>query len=220
MNINYPYITEYIRNTIAPNDELLQELENYAVKHNIPIVQLETAKLISVLCMIKKPKKILEIGTAIGYSSILMAKSINDVEVITIEQNDNLIEIANNNIRNANLSNTIKILEGSAQDVLKSIDETFDLVFIDAGKGHYMEFLNLCIDKLNDDGIIVSDNILYRGMVANDELIDKRDRTIVKRMREYLNYICNSDKLQTSIIPIGDGVAVSTLTSLKSEKRI
>lgn len=209
MNINYPYIIEYIRNTISHNDEFLHELESYANKNNIPIVQLETAKLLSVLCRIKKPKCILEIGTAIGYSAILMARSSKGAKITTLEQDDKMIKFAKSNIKNANLENNITILEGPAEEVLDTLNGTFDLIFIDASKSHYMEFFDKSIKFLNADGIVVADNILFKGMIANDELVNKRDKTITKRMREYLDYICNHKDFETSIIPIGDGAAIS-----------
>lgn len=210
MNINYPYITEYIRNTIAPNNGFLQGLENYAAEHNVPIIQPETARLLQVMCAIKKPKKILEIGTAIGYSSILMCQSLdNNCSIISIEKDVKVAEIAQKNIKDAGLDNSIDVYCGDAVSVLDSINESFDLIFIDASKSHYMEFLNKSLNKLNPNGIIISDNVLFKGMIANDKLVDKRNRTIVRKMREYLDYICNDKIFDTSIIPIGDGVAIS-----------
>lgn len=209
-NINYDYITEYIRNTISPNDEFLTKLEEYANENNVPIVQPEVAKLMLTIGKIARPKKILEIGTAIGYSAILMSKVLdNGGTITTIERNPKMIELAKINIEKANLTNTINILEGDAEEILQTLNDSYDLIFIDAAKGQYLDFLNKCISLLKAGGILISDNILYQGMIATDQLVVRRKKTIVKRMREYLKYICNSEQFDTSIIPIGDGVALS-----------
>lgn len=209
-NINYNYITEYIRNIITQNKGILKELEEYAQKSNIPIIQPEVAKFIQVIGKIKKPKKVLEIGTAVGYSSILMAGFLKDGgKIISIERHPKMVEQAKSNIKKAGLENSITVLEGEAQEILPKLTEKFDLIFIDASKGHYLEFFNYCIDLLNDNGVLISDNVLYKGMVASDDLVERRKKTIVKRMREYLNHICNHEQLDTSIIPIGDGIALS-----------
>lgn len=208
--IIYEYITEYIRQTIAHNNKLLQELENYAEENHVPIIQPEVAKLIGVAGQLLKPKKILEIGTAIGYSAILMSNFLQkDGKITTIERYSKMIEEAKKNIEKAGLEDTISILEGEAEEILPTLNEEYDLVFIDAAKGQYLEFLNICMKLLRPGGLLISDNILYKGMIATDNLVIRRKKTIVKRMRDYLKYICNHEQLETSIIPIGDGVALS-----------
>lgn len=208
--IIYEYITEYIRQTIAHNNKLLQELENYAEENHVPIIQPEVAKLIGVAGQLLKPKKILEIGTAIGYSAILMSNFLQkDGKITTIERYSKMIEEAKKNIERAGLKDTISILEGEAEEILPTLNEEYDLVFIDAAKGQYLEFLNICMKLLRPGGLLISDNILYKGMIATDNLVIRRKKTIVKRMRDYLKYICNHEQLETSIIPIGDGVALS-----------
>lgn len=211
--ITYDYITEYIRYTIAPNSEFLQELEEYAKENHVPIIQPEVAKLIGVLGQILKPKRILEIGTAIGYSAILMSGFLQDGgKITTIERYSKMIEEAKKNIEKAGLENTISILEGEAESILPTLNEEFDLIFLDAAKGQYLEFLNRCMKLLRPGGLLISDNILYKGMIAADNLVVRRKKTIVKRMRDYLRYICSHEQLETSIIPIGDGVALSYKT--------
>ena len=208
--ITYDYITEYIRQTLEPNNEFLQELEKYAQENHVPIIQPEVAKLISVLGIMLKPKKILEVGTAIGYSSILMSGFLHSGgKIITIERYPKMIEEAKKNIEKAGLEDTISILEGDAEEILPTLNEEYDLVFIDAAKGQYLEFLNSCMKLLRPGGLLISDNILYKGMIASDSLVVRRKKTIVKRMRDYLKYICNHEQLETSIIPVGDGVALS-----------
>lgn len=209
-NINYDYITEYIRDTIAPNKGLLLELESYAKENHVPIIQPEVAKLINVLGTLKKPKNILEIGTAIGYSAILMSGFLQKGGTITtIERYSKMVEIASENIERTGLTKTIKIIEGEAEEILPTLKDQYDLIFIDAAKGQYLEFFNHCVKLLKPDGLLISDNILYKGMIATNELVIRRKKTIVKRMRDYLKYICGLKDFETSIIPIGDGVAVS-----------
>ncbi|RKD34604.1 O-methyltransferase [Thermohalobacter berrensis] len=209
-NINRDYIESYIRDLLPETPHFLKDLEVYAEENHIPIVHPEVAQLLKVLIMIKKPKNILEVGTAIGYSAIVMAESMDNYgNIITIERRDDMVKIASENIKNKGFDKKIKILNGDALDILPTLNKKFDFIFLDAAKGKYKEFLPYCINNLVDGGILVSDNVLFRGMVANDDLVIRRKKTIVKRMREYLRYISNKPNLETSIIPIGDGVALT-----------
>lgn len=208
--INYEFTTEYIRKTIKRKSGLLAELEEYAEQYHVPIVQPEVANLISVLGRMQKPSNILEIGTAIGYSAILMSEFLEPGgRIDTIERYDRMIELARENIKKAALEEAINVIAGDATEVLQCLDRQYDMIFLDAAKGQYPEFLPDCLRMLKKGGILVSDNVLYKGMTANDELVVRRKKTIVKRMRDYLNRICNDEGLDTCIIPIGDGVAVS-----------
>lgn len=210
INIVNPVVEDYIRVTLKENQGLIKELEEYASENDVPIIHKEVAELMRVLLNISKPKRILELGCAIGYSSILFTSILEgDVEVITTERNPRMLERAKDNIKRAGYENNITILEGDALETLKNVDGEFDMIFIDAAKGHYKVFFDMLIDKLKDGGLIVSDNILYKGMIASDEYVIRRKKTIVKRMRDYLDYICDLDYIDTSILPIGDGVALS-----------
>lgn len=140
-----------------------------------------------------------------------------DADIITVERNEKMIEKAKENIKLAGFENNITILEGDAEEKLSQVQGEFDLIFIDAAKGQYKLFFDLVIDKLKDGGLLVSDNILYKGMVAHDDFVVRRKKTIVKRMRNYLDYICNCDYLSTSLIPIGDGVALSYKESKRGD---
>ncbi len=192
------------------SSDVLKTLEDYAKNYNVPIIHPEVAQFIRVIIQIKNPNRILEIGTAIGYSAIVMAEaSKKDCEIITIERREDMVKLAKENLKRAGLDNRIKVLHGEAQEILPNIKDKFDLIFLDAAKGKYMEFLPYCIENLNDGGVIISDNVLFKGMVANDDLVIRRKKTIVRRMREYLKYICNTPILETSIIPIGDGIALT-----------
>ncbi len=209
-NIVDNFVEEYIRETLEKNDGILSEMEIYAEENDVPIIHKEVSELLKVLLKIKKPKKILEIGCAIGYSSILFSKVLDgDVQIITTERNPIMLEKAVENIKSAGLEEKIKILVGNAEETLADIDEEFDFVFIDAAKGQYKLFFDLIINKVKVGGVIVSDNILYKGMIASDEYVVRRKKTIVKRMRDYLKYICSEEGLTTSLIPIGDGVAIT-----------
>lgn len=209
-NIVNDLVEDYIRKTLKMNNGLLEEMEIYAEDNSVPIIHKEVSELLKVILKIHKPKRILEIGCAIGYSSIFFADVLNnDVEIITTERNPIMLEKACENIKKAGLSDKIKILVGDAEETLKDIDGDFDMVFIDAAKGQYKLFFDIVFDKVKNGGIVISDNILYKGMIASDDFVVKRKKTIVKRMRDYLDYICHQEFLDTSIIPIGDGVAIS-----------
>ncbi len=208
--ICYDYINDYIRNTIKKTEGLLKELEDFAAENHVPIVHPEVAKLLQVIGMTKKPVRILEIGTAIGYSSILLAGILAPGgKIDTIERYELMVERAKGNIKKANLEDVINVICGDALEVLKYLNKQYDMVFLDAAKGQYPEFLPECLRLLSPGGLLFSDNILYKGMIANDELVIRRKKTIVKRLRNYLNILCSSENLETSIIPIGDGVALS-----------
>lgn len=209
--ITYDYMEQYIKGLIPEHSGMLKEMEDYAKENNVPIVQKEVAKFIELMVNNKRPCKILELGTAIGYSAILMSMSAgNNCRVTTIERDENMIEIASNNINKYGFSDKINILKGDCLEVLEKINDEYDIIFMDAGKGHYNHFLPHCLRILKNDGMIIADNVLFRGMVASRELLLRRKITIVKRMKSYLEMISNDEKLITSIIPMGDGIAVTT----------
>lgn len=214
-NITELHVEEYIRGILPKSDGYLLEMEEYAKQNNIPIVHPEAAQFLKVLIKLIKPKNILEIGTAIGYSAILMTESMEDGNLVTIERNKDMVCLAQENIAKSGLTERIKILQGDAEEILPKLNGSFDLIFLDAAKGHYLQFFQFCIQNLNNGGIIISDNVLFKGMVANDDLVIRRKKTIVKRMREYLDYICNNNNFESSIIPIGDGIALTLKREVK-----
>lgn len=208
--ICYDYINNYIRGKIKKSSGVLKELEEYAEKNHIPIVHPEVAALLRVLCSIKKPEKILEIGTAIGYSAIVFANLLKPGgRVDTIERYDVMMNMARENVDKSGLAHVINLIYGDASEVLKSLDMEYDVIFLDGAKGQYLDFLPECMRILKKGGIIISDNVLYKGMIANDGIIVRRKKTIVKRLRAYLDIISNHEELETSILSVGDGVAVS-----------
>jgi len=213
--IAHDYMEKYLRNLIDENEEPLKKMEEYSVENHVPIVQKEVANFLKVMLAIKKPKKILELGTAIGYSSILMSRELNkQCEIVTIDRNDEMVEIAQDNINKHGYGENITIIHEECLEALEKMAETqkgeYDFIFMDAGKGHYNHFLPYCLELLKDDGIIISDNVLFRGMVASDDLVIRRKITIVKRMRKYLEMISKDENLLTTIIPMGDGIAITT----------
>lgn len=209
-NIVNDKVENYIRETLKPSQGLLRDLELYAEENSVPIIHKEVADLLRVILKLKRPKKILELGCAIGYSSLFFADVLDgDVEIVTTERNPIMLERAQDNIKKAGMEDRIKILVGDAEETLKYLEGTFDMIFIDAAKGHYKMFFDMLIGKLNHGGIVISDNILYKGMIASDDYVVRRKKTIVKRMRTYLDYICDLEGISTSLIPIGDGLAIS-----------
>lgn len=208
--VNQDFINDYIRNTLRQSEGLLKELEQFAKEQHVPIITPEVAQLLIVLGKLIKPVRILEVGTAIGYSSILLAGILAPGgRIDTIERQEEMIIKARENIKKAGLENTISIIAGDAEEVLRCLDKQYDMVFLDAAKGQYPEFLPECLRMLKNGGLLVSDNVLYKGMVASDELVVRRKKTIVNRMRTYLDSLCEDTILDTSILPVGDGVALS-----------
>lgn len=208
--ICYDYINDYIRRTIKGNTGILAELEAFAEAEHVPIIQPEVGRLLAVLASMTKPVRILEVGTAIGYSAILLAGYLApEGRIDTIERYELMIERAEKNIKKAGLEQVIHVMKGDALEVLRCLDKQYDLIFLDAAKGQYPEFLPECLRMLRKGGILISDNVLYKGMVASDDLVVRRKKTIVKRMRDYLDLLCRNDELETSLLPAGDGVAVS-----------
>lgn len=205
MNINYEHIVNYLNNIYI--DEDFVDLKNYGNENKIPIMKLETKEFLKTLLTTQKPKSILEIGTAIGYSSLLFSKY-TDASILTIEKNKDMYEIAKSNFKK--YKKDINIINMDAKKALNNINQGFDFVFIDANKSQYEYYFNKALSLLNKNGIIVCDNILFRGQITNDNIVNKRDITIVKNLRKFLSHITNLDDYVTSIIPIGDGISIST----------
>lgn len=202
----------FLDELIPDRGEFLTELrrksaleESYA-----PIVQKSTEQLIVTLLKLIKPQRVLEVGTAVGYSAILMADNLpDDSTIVTIERYKKHADIAVDNVFASGYEKKIKVIEGEAAEVLHWLDGQFDFIFLDAAKGQYIEFLPDIMRLLKSGGVLLSDNILYHGMVEDEEKVERRKITIVKRLHMYLEEIMSNEKLTTSIIPIGDGVALS-----------
>lgn len=209
-NINEEYIEDYIRSIIPKNTDQLTQMEQYAHEFHVPIIEPEVAQLLKVLLKTAKPINILEIGTAIGYSALIMAGATDEnCHITTIERNSDMVELAKENIGQSPFNKRIKIIEGDAEEVLPHLNDSYDFIFLDAAKGQYLEFFNYCMKFLKTGGMIVSDNVLFKGMVATDTLVKRRKRTIVNRLRTFLQYINQIEGYTSSVIPIGDGVAIT-----------
>jgi predicted O-methyltransferase YrrM len=208
--INYRYINAFLSGLIKHNDPLLVEMREYAESRHIPIVVPESARFLETICSISKPGKILEIGTAIGYSSIIIAKVLNSECIIdTIEIDADMASKAAFYIKKAGLDGVIRIINGEALDVLQCLTKPYDLIFVDAAKGQYPQFLPHCIRLINVNGILLSDNVLYGGLVAKHGSIEHKHRTIANRLNKYLKELFAMDNFITSVVPIGDGIAIS-----------
>lgn len=205
MNINYNHIVDYLNNIYIDEDFI--ELRNYGIENNVPIMKLETKEFLKTLISISKPKNILEIGTAIGYSSLLFSKYSN-ANITTIEKSKDISEIAKANFSKYNKK--INLINMDAKKALNNFNQGFDFVFIDANKSQYEYYFNESLKLLNENGLIVCDNILFRGEITNDDLINRRHITMIKNLRKFLSHITNLDDYVTSIIPIGDGISLTT----------
>ena len=204
------YINDYIRGLIPPDSPEMEDFRRNAEKEEVPIIHREVQKHIEMLIGSNKIQSILEVGTAVGFSSSVFARAMGPAgQVDTIERNLNMVAQADENIKELGLKNQISIMIGDAQEQLEELTKTYDMIFLDGAKGHYIHLLDHCLRCLKPGGLLVSDNVLYKGMIATDQLVIRRKITIVKRMRKYLEAISNHPQLVTSILPLGDGLAIS-----------
>lgn len=211
-SINYDYIIRYIHDVMPKQKGLIAELEQFAAEHDVPISQPETIRLLEVLIKFGNINSILEVGSAIGYSAVRMANANPSAEINTIEINHDAARYANGVFQKAGLSGRIHLTEGDANDVLPQFEKSgmkFDMIFVDAAKAQYLSFFEPCMSMLRNGGVLVSDNVLYKGMTATDDLVLHRKRTIVKRLRDYIDMLCNHPQLETAVLPVGDGIALS-----------
>ena len=204
-------IVSYIHSLERSNGEVCDEIEEFAHQTNVPIIRKEMESFLRVLIEIKKPKRILELGTAIGYSAILMANTMSeDCRITTIENYDKRIPIARDNFKRAGVEEKVELLEGDALEILQKINEPYDFVFMDAAKAQYLVYLKEIMRLLPVGGILIADNVLQDGeLVESRYAVERRNRTIHSRMREYLYEVKNMKELETTIIPIGDGITLS-----------
>ncbi|MDY6328840.1 MAG: O-methyltransferase [Lachnospiraceae bacterium] len=204
-------IVSYIHSLERSNGEVCDEIEEFAHQTNVPIIRKEMESFLRVLIEIKKPKRILELGTAIGYSAILMANSMpEDCRITTIENYDKRIPIAKENFKRAGVEDKVELLEGDALKILQKLNVPYDFVFMDAAKAQYPVYLKEIMRLLPVGGILVADNVLQDGeLVESRYAVERRNRTIHSRMREYLYEVKNMEELETTIIPIGDGITLS-----------
>lgn len=201
----------FINSLDKGNTKALDELEQYAKKTNVPIIRKEMQRLLKFLLAMKRPVKILEVGTAIGFSTLLMSEyASTECHITTIEKYEKRIPIAKKNFQDAKKEESITILTGDASQILKELSGSFDFIFMDAAKGQYIHFLPEVLRLMEPGGLLISDNVLQDGEIIESRFaVTRRNRTIHARMREYLHALKQEKSLETLILPIGDGATVS-----------
>lgn len=201
----------YINSLDTGNGAFLDQLERSALADEVPIIRQDMQSFLKVLLAIHRPKRILEVGTAVGFSALLMAANTEeDCLITTIEKYEKRIPQAKKNFADAGMQERITLLEGDAAEIMESLQESYDMIFMDAAKGQYIYFLPEALRLLKTGGILISDNVLQDGdIIESHYAVERRNRTIYKRMREYLYVLKHTDGLLTSIIPTGDGAAIT-----------
>lgn len=205
-------LVTYINSLDTGNTPVLDEIEREALRGAVPIIRKEMQSFLKLLLAMTKPERILEVGTAVGFSSILMAEyDPVECEIITIENYEKRIPVARENFKRAGKERQITLLEGDAAEILPTLSEPFDFIFMDAAKGQYIHFLPEVFRLLKTGGVLVSDNVLQEGdIIESHYAVTRRNRTIYKRMREYLYELTHREDLVTAVLPVGDGITVST----------
>ena len=204
-------IVTFINSMETENSRILENIEREALDARVPIIRKEMQSFLKVLLLVKRPMRVLEVGTAVGFSALLMSEYLPESAVITtIENYEKRIPIARENFRRAGKEAQITLLEGDAQDVLKTLDEPYDFIFMDAAKGQYINFLPELLRLMPAGGLLISDNVLQEGDIVESRYgVTRRNRTIHTRMREYIYTLTHAEQLETSIVPIGDGITLS-----------
>ena len=201
----------YINSLDRGNTPFLEELEQTALRDRVPVIRREMQSFIKTFLAMNQPGRILEVGTAIGFSTLLMCEyGREDLQIVTIENYDKRIPIARENFRRAGREDQITLLEGDAGELLKTLEGPFDMIFMDAAKGQYIHWLPDIRRPIAKGSVLISDNVLQEGdIIESHYLVERRKRTIYKRMREYLYELKHDPSFVTSILPLGDGVTVS-----------
>ena len=204
-------IITFINSMDTENSEILEQIEKEARADSVPIIRREMQSFLRTLLMLKKPVHILEVGTAVGFSALLMSEYVpEECAITTIENYEKRIPIARQNFVRAGKEKKITLLEGDAMDVLKTLEGPYDFIFMDAAKGQYIHYMPEAMRLLAKGGCLVSDNVMQDGDIIESRFaVERRNRTIHARMREYLYELKHNEELVTSIIPLGDGVTVS-----------
>jgi len=201
----------YIEELIPERNPLFKQMEQYAKTNQVPIMELAGMEAMLQLLEIHRPRTILEVGTAIGYSALRMADAVPDAHIVTIERDIERLQTARDYINSSGLKEQITLVAGDALEVEADIKgyAPFDAIFIDAAKGQYQRFFEMYSDYLNDGGLIITDNVLFKGLVAESDIESKRTRGLVKKIDFYNRWLMSHPDYHTVILPVGDGVAVS-----------
>lgn len=204
-------LVTYINSLDTGNTEILDQIEKEAIAAYVPIIRKEMQSFLKLLLAMQKPMRILEVGTAVGFSAILMAQyAPADCKIVTIENYEKRIPVAKENFKRAGKDEQITLLEGDAMQILPTLSGEFDMIFMDAAKGQYINFLPDILRLLKSGGVLVSDNVLQDGdIIESHYVVERRNRTIYKRMREYMYELTHNEGLVTAVLPVGDGITVS-----------
>ena len=205
-------MTAFINSLDTGNTPLLTELEVKALEDHVPIIRREMQSFLKVLLQMQRPVNILEVGTAVGFSTLLFCEyAPKEAKITTIEKYEKRIPIAKENFRKAGKESQIRFLEGDATEILAELEGSYDFIFMDAAKGQYIHYLPNVLRLLSDGGCLVSDNVMQDGDIIESRFaVERRNRTIHARMREYLYELKHHPELETVILPVGDGVTLST----------
>ncbi|PLS01246.1 O-methyltransferase [Neobacillus cucumis] len=204
-------LQSYIESLIPDRNSLLIEMENYASQQHVPIMELAGIETMLQFLRIHKSNKILEVGTAIGYSALRMATALPDVKIVTIERDIERIHKAKEYINRSGKAEQIILIEGDALEVEEVVREhgRFDAIFIDAAKGQYQKFFEIYSKYLSPGGLIITDNVLFKGLVAEAEIETKRIRNMVRKIADFNQWLMNHSDYDSVILPVGDGIAIS-----------
>ena len=204
-------LVTYINSLDTGNTEILDQIEKEAIAAYVPIIRKEMQSFLKLLLAMQKPMRILEVGTAVGFSAILMAQyDPADCKIVTIENYEKRIPVAKENFKRAGKDEQITLLEGDAMQILPTLSGEFDMIFMDAAKGQYINFMPDILRLLKSGGVLVSDNVLQDGdIIESHYVVERRNRTIYKRMREYMYELTHNEGLVTAVLPVGDGITVS-----------
>lgn len=204
-------ITAYIHSLDSGNGPILDDIEKEALSEHVPIIRKETSALLKTIVAMRRPRRILEVGTAVGYSALIMGRVMpKGCHITTIEKYEKRIPVARENFRRAGMEKSITLIEEDAEEALADLKDTFDLIFMDAAKGQYVHWLPFVLPLLSEGGVLISDNVLQDGdIIESRYAVERRNRTIHARMREYLYELTHREELETSIVPIGDGLTIS-----------
>ncbi|MEE1114808.1 MAG: O-methyltransferase [Eubacterium sp.] len=203
----------YINSLDHGHTPFLEELARTAAEEDVPIIRRDMQSFLKTFLAMKQPERILEVGAAVGFSAILMAEyGPADCHITTIENYEKRIPVARENFRRSGYESKITLLPGDAAEILKSLPDPFDFIFMDAAKGQYINFLPEIIRLMRPGSVLISDNVLQDGdIVESHYIVERRNRTIYKRMREYLRALKDDERLETSILPVGDGISLSVM---------
>ncbi len=201
----------YIEKLIPERDLLFTEMETYARENNVPIMELAGIEALLQFLRIQDSKKILEVGTAIGYSALRMAEALPNTMIVTIERDLERIQVAEQYLGRSKHGEQIQLIQGDALEVEELVSEhaPYNAIFVDAAKGQYKKFFEMYSNYLDDDGIIITDNVLFKGLVTESEIESKRIRNLVKKIDSFNQWLMNHPDYHTVILPVGDGIAIS-----------